>query len=129
MMRHNRRVSIRTIQVVVYALLLSLLASAPGWTLGTAIAHEFDHELRVIPSDAISHWDEHQQNDTASGNPDEITHQFLHAAGQAQSSYLGHPSLIIAPGGSAVPTQFISSFAPESVPDSPLRPPKIRFAS
>lgn len=129
MMRHNRRVSIRAVQVVVYALLVSLLASAPGWTLGTAIAHELDHELRVVSPAAISHWDAHAQNGSATGDLDETSHQFLHAAGQAQSSYLGHPALVFAPGGGALPTLFISSFAPESVPDSPLRPPKTRFAS
>ncbi|HEX8875065.1 MAG TPA: hypothetical protein VF780_10600 [Nitrosospira sp.] len=120
----NRR---RHIYSVVFALLFSMLTNAFGWAFnGEVFAHELDHEHHVLSLDPTAHLEAHQHaaiNDE--GHLDAATHLCLHAAGQYQPFFFTAPLLVPASAGAEVLSAFISIAISESVPDSPLHPPRL----
>ena len=115
----------------IFALLVSMLTNAFGWAFnGEVFAHELDHEHHVLSLDPTAHLEAHQHaliNDE--GHLDAATHLCLHAAGQYQPFFFTAPLFIPASAGAEVLSAFVSIAFPESVPDSPLHPPRNTFAS
>ncbi len=115
----------------IFALLVSILTNAFGWAFnGEVFAHELDHEHHVLSLDPTAHLEAHQHaliNDE--GHLDAATHLCLHAAGQYQPFFFTPPPFVAASVGAEVLSTFVSIAFPESVPDSPLRPPRNTFAS
>jgi hypothetical protein len=114
------------IYFVVFALLASMLTNAFGWAFnGEVFAHELDHKHHVLSLDPTAHLEAHQRAITNDdGHLDAATHLCLHAAGQYQPFFFTSPLLVPASIGMDVLAVFVSSTAPESIPDSPLHPPR-----
>jgi hypothetical protein len=121
----------RHVYAMMFALLVSMLTNAFGWAFnGEVFAHELDHEHHVLSLDPAAHLEAHQNAvATDEGHLDAATHLCLHAAGQYQPFFFTAPPLVPASDGTEVPSVFISNTFPESVPDSPLHPPRNTFAS
>ena len=104
-------------------------AFASGFN-GEVFAHEIDHEHHVLSIDPTAHLEAHQHATINNeGHMDAATHLSLHAAGQYQPFFFTTPPLVPASISTEVPTTFLPVAIPESIPDSPLRPPRISFAS
>ena len=58
------------------------------------------------------------------GHLDAATHLCLHAAGQYQPFFFTAPLIVPASIGMEVLALFVSDIIPESIPDSPLHPPR-----
>jgi hypothetical protein len=73
----------------------------------------------------MAHLEAHQHalNDDK-GHPDAATHLCLHAAGQYQPFVLTAPLMVAASTAEEVITGFVTVPIPESIPDSPLHPPR-----
>ncbi|WP_227869225.1 hypothetical protein [Nitrosospira lacus] len=121
----------RCIYSVMLLLFVSMLTNAFGWAFnGEVFAHELDHEHHVLSLDPTAHLEAHHHaalNDE--GHLDAATHLCLHAAGQYQPFFFTSPPRVPASTGAEVLTSFISLIVPESIPDSPLHPPKHGFTS
>jgi hypothetical protein len=120
----------RRIHSVMFALLISMLTNAFGWAFnGEVFAHELDHEHHVLSVDPAAHLEAHQRavrNDE--GHLDAATHLCLHAAGQYQPFFFTSPPHVPPCLGMQVLHVFVPVTVPESIPDSPLHPPKNSFA-
>ncbi|WP_090829228.1 hypothetical protein [Nitrosovibrio tenuis] len=116
---------------VVFALFISMLTNSFGWAFnGEVFAHELDHEHHVLSLDPTAHLEAHQHAVARDdGHLDAATHLCLHAAGQYQPFFFTAPPLVPASANVQVLSTFVSVLVPESVPDSPLHPPRINFAS
>lgn len=116
---------------VMLVLLVSMLTNAFGWAFnGEVFAHELDHEHHVLSSDPAAHLEAHHRdvfNDE--GHLDAATHLCLHAAGQYQPFFFTAPPLVPASLGTEILIVFVSVTIPESIPDSPLHPPRNTLAS
>lgn len=114
------------INSIMFLLLISMMTNAFGWAFnGEVFAHELDHEHHLLSLDPAAHLEAHQQaaiNDE--GHMDAATHLCLHAAGQYQPFFFVLPPLVPAAVGAESPIVFLPAIAPESIPDSPLHPPK-----
>ena len=122
----------RHVYAMMFALLaVSMLTNAFGWAFnGEVFAHELDHEHHVLSLDPAAHLEAHQSAvATDEGHLDAATHLCLHAAGQYQPFFFTAPPLVPAADGTEVPSVFVSNTFPESVPDSPLHPPRNTSAS
>ncbi|HET7062481.1 MAG TPA: hypothetical protein VFI43_09915 [Nitrosospira sp.] len=121
----------RHIYSVMFALLVSMLTNAFGWAFnGEVFAHELDHEHHVLSLDPATHLEAHQRavrNDE--GHLDAATHLCLHAAGQYQPFFFTAPPRVPPSLGMEVLHVFVSVAIPESIPDSPLHPPRSIFQS
>ena len=119
------------IQPVIFALVVTMLTNAFVWAFnGEVFAHELDHKHHVLSLDPAAHLEVHRQaviNDAE--HLDSAIHLCLHAAGQYQPFFFTVPPLVPASMGIEALTQFISLTVPESIPDSPLHPPRNAFAS
>jgi hypothetical protein len=119
----------RHIYSIIFVLLVSMLTNAFGWAFnGEVFAHELDHEHHVLSLDPTTHLEAHQHaalNDE--DHLDAATHLCLHAAGQYQPFFFTAPPLVPPSAGAEALTAFISLIVPESIPDSPLHPPKHDF--
>jgi hypothetical protein len=116
---------------VMLILFVTMLTNAFSWAFnGEVFAHELDHEHHVLSLDPAAHLEAHQHaaiNDD--GHLDAATHLCLHAAGQYQPFFFTPPLIVPASTGMEGLTLFISVIVPESIPDSPLHPPRNTFAS
>lgn len=116
----------RHINSIMLLLLISMMTNAFGWAFnGEVFAHELDHEHHLLSLDPTAHLEAHQRaasNDE--GHMDSATHLCLHAAGQYQPFFFIPPPLVPAVVGAESPIAFLSVIVPESIPDSPLHPPK-----
>src|SRR5687768_3841331 len=124
----NKRRHIRSTMLVLF---VCILTNAFGWAFnGEVFAHELDHEHHLLSLDPATHLEAHQQaaiNDE--GHMDAATHLCLHAAGQYQPFFFMPPLIVPALGAMEVLMVFVSANIPDSVLDSPLRPPRnIPFA-
>jgi hypothetical protein len=121
----------RHIYSVMLILFVTMLTNAFRWAFnGEVFAHELDHEHHVLSLDPAAHLEAHQHaaiNDD--GHLDAATHLCLHAAGQYQPFFFTPPLIVPASTGMEGLTLFISVIVPESIPDSPLHPPRNTFAS
>jgi hypothetical protein len=111
---------------ILLMLFVTLLTNAFAWGFnGEVFAHELDHEHHLLSLDPTTHLEAHQHaaiNDE--GHMDAATHLCLHAAGQYQPFFFIPPPLVPAAVGAESPIIFLSVIVPESIPDSPLHPPK-----
>lgn len=117
------------LQSVIFALLVAMLTNAFGWAFnGEVFAHELDHEHHALSLDPIALLEAHEHevaNDV--DHPDAAINLCLHAAGQYQPFFLT-PLLIVPPStGASVLAVFVSAIIPDSIPGSPLRPPRNTF--
>ena len=121
----------RHIYSVMLILFVTMLTNAFSWAFnGEVFAHELDHEHHVLSLDPAAHLEAHQHaaiNDD--GHLDAATHLCLHAAGQYQPFFFTPPLIVLTSTGMEGLTLFISVIVPESIPDSPLHPPRNTFAS
>lgn len=116
---------------VMLVLFVSMMTNAFGWAFnGEVFAHELDHEHHVLSLDPAAHLEAHHHavlNDD--GHLDAATHMCLHAAGQYQPFFFTPPLIVPASIGMEVLAVFVSVVIPESIPDSPLHPPRSIFSS
>lgn len=121
----------RHLYPVMLVLFVSLLTNAFGWAFnGEVFAHELDHEHHVLSLDPTAHLEAHQHaaiNDD--GHLDAATHLCLHAAGQYQPFFFTPLPFVPASIGEDALIVFVPVLTPESIPDSPLHPPRNNFAS
>lgn len=121
----------RHIYSVMLVLFVSMLTNAFSWAFnGEVFAHELDHEHHVLSLDPAAHLEAHQHaaiNDA--GHLDAATHLCLHAAGQYQPFFFISPPFVPASVGVEALIIFVPVTVPESIPDSPLHPPRNNFAS
>jgi hypothetical protein len=119
----NKRRHIHSIMLVLF---VCILTNAFSWAFnGEVFAHELDHEHHVLSLDPAAHLEAHHHaaiNDD--GHMDAATHLCLHAAGQYQPFFLTAPLIVPASIGLEVLALFVSDIIPESIPDSPLHPPR-----
>lgn len=120
----------RLIQPVVFTLLVAILTAAFGWAFnGEVFTHELEHENPPILSRDLG---TNQQGASLSSDGDSrfldvIPHFCLHVCGQYPIS---STTVLLVPAsiGREVLAVFIPVTVPESIPDSPLHPPKNSFA-
>ena len=116
----------RHIYPVMFVLFVSMMTNAFSWAFnGEVFAHELDHEHHVLSLDPAAHLEAHQHaaiNDD--GHLDAATHLCLHAAGQYQPFFFTAPLTVPVSTGREALMVFISATVPESVPESPLHPPR-----
>jgi hypothetical protein len=116
----------RHIHAVMLVLFVTMMTNAFSWAFnGEVFAHELDHEHHVLSLDPTAHLEAHQHaaiNDE--GHLDAATHLCLHAAGQYQPFFFTAPLTVPAFTGMEVPGVFVSAIVPESIPESPLHPPR-----
>jgi hypothetical protein len=140
----------RYLHHVIFALLVGILTNACGWAFNADVfAHELDHAHHVLSLDPASHLHAHHEahhheahhheahhheaHQQAEANDDDhldaATHLTLHATGQYQPFYFMPPLIVPASGAVEVLTVFVPANISDSVPDSPLHPPRnILFA-
>ncbi|MDP1558858.1 MAG: hypothetical protein Q8K59_04755 [Nitrosomonas sp.] len=114
------------INSVIVLLFVSLLTNAFGWTFhGEAFAQGLDDHQYTLSFTPVKEVELRQHNDmTDDKNLDFITHLCLHAAGQYQPFYFTLPPLLPAADGKEILAVFFPVTVPESVLDSPFRPPR-----
>lgn len=116
-----------TINSVILIFFVSMLTNTLGWSFNDKVfAHELDHHYHatLFSADPQKHLDLHHALGD-NGELDAATHLCLHAAGQYQPFFLNTSFLIMASVSEAEAlTVFVSKIIPESIPDSPFRPPK-----
>lgn len=119
----NKRRHIHSTMLVLF---VCILTNAFGWAFnGEVFAHELDHEHHVLSLDPAAHLEAHQHAGiNEDGHMDAATHLCLHAAGQYQPFFLTAPLIVPASVGIEVLALFVSDIIPESIPDSPLHPPR-----
>lgn len=117
---------------VAITLLVCMMANILGWSFnGEVFSHELDHghHAHHLAPDPSSHLAAHHDTLTDDDHLDAATHLSLHAAGQYQPFFFAsHPSPAPAFAGAHVLAAFVSPFIPESIPESPLRPPRFNSA-
>jgi hypothetical protein len=111
---------------VVFALLVGILANACGWAFNAQIVgHELDHAHHALSLDPAVHLDAHHH---AEGNDDDhmdaATHLYLHAVGQYQPFFFMPPLIVPASSAIEILMAFVFANIPDSILDSPLRPPR-----
>lgn len=108
-----------------------MLTSAFGWAFdGAGVAHEIDHERRVVALHPAAHLDLHDQAPPdGEADLDAATHLYLHAVGHVQPFCVSIDLPAIVGAGSEVRTVFVPAFVPESIRDPLLRPPRSTLAS
>ena len=116
----------RNVYFVMLMLFVSMMTNALSWAFnGEVFAHELDHAHHILSLDPTAHLEAHERasrNDE--GHLDAATHLCLHAAGQYQPFFLTAPLIVAASTAKEVITGFIAVIIPESIPDSPLHPPR-----
>lgn len=124
----NKRRNIHSVMLILF---VCMMTNAFGWAFnGEVFAHELDHEHHVLSLDPAAHLEAHQHaalNDES--HLDAATHFCLHAAGQYQPFFLTAPLSVPTSTGVEVLSGFVAIAIAESVPDSPLRPPRSIFSS
>ena len=121
----------RFIHPAIFVLYVSILTNAFGWAFnGEVFAHELDHVHHALSLDPTAHLEAHQRAVASGEGPlDAATHLCLHASGQCQPFFFTAPLLVPAVTGIEALAKFVPVIVPESIPDSPLRPPRNILAS
>ena len=125
----NKVMHRRNVYFFMLMLFVSMMTNALSWAFnGEVFAHELDHAHHILSLDPSAHLEAHQRalrNDE--GHLDAATHLCLHAAGQYQPFFLTAPLMVAASTAKEVITGFVTVIIPESIPDSPLHPPRRIF--
>ena len=118
------------IRPVVLVLFVTMLTTGLGWAFnGEVFAHELDRKHHAISLNPIELLEAHEHEAASnSEHLDAAINLCVHAAGQYQPFFFTTPPLVPASIGVEALTRFVSLTVPESIPDSPLHPPKKRFA-
>lgn len=121
----------RLIQPVIFALLVAMLTTGFGWAFnGEVFAHELDRKHHTLSLDPVALQEAHELEASHDGkHVDAAIDLCLHAAGQYQPFFFTIPPLVPASMAMEASTRFVLVAVPESIPDSPLHPPKNSFAS
>lgn len=121
----------RLIHPIMLVLLVSMLTSSLSWAFnGEMVAHELDHQHDVLSIDPMAHLEAHQHNSSKGDSElDSITHLSLHAFGQYSPFFYNAALLVPAFIGTDLLSVFVPVNVPESIPDSPLHPPRNAFVS
>lgn len=110
------------------ALLLLVTVTAGGfaWAFSAqAVAHERDHLVNGAVHTLDLHQSAHVQADAgASIVIDDTTHNILHLVAALALPFLSAGFSFASPPGDSEVHEFVADFVPESVKDSPLRPPQ-----
>ena len=118
------------IQPVVLVLFVTILTTGFGWAFnGEVFAHEVDRKHHALSLDPVALLEAHEHE--AASNSDHLDAAInlcVHAAGQYQPFFFTSPPLVPPSIGMEALTRFVSIPVPESIPDSPLHPPKNSFA-
>lgn len=123
----------RLFQPVIFVLLVAILTTAFGWAFnGEIFTHDLEHEHHVLSRDPAAHLEAHRHDSASFSDGDSrfldvIPHLCLQVCGQypiSSTTTLLVPVSI----GREVLAVFVPVTVPESVPDSPLHPPKNSFA-
>lgn len=112
---------------IIVMLVVCMLANGLSLSFrGEVFAHELDHIRQALSANPATHLEMHRNNVSWEGvDLDAATHLCLHSAGQFQPFFFHSlPSLPKQTAAEAV-TVFISDFLPETIPDQPLRPPRV----
>lgn len=112
---------------VILIFLVSMLTNTLGWSFNDKVfAHELDHHYHaaLFTADPQKHLDLHHALGD-SGELDAATHLCLHAAGQYQPFFVNASlSILASVAETEILMVFVSDIIPESIPDSPFRPPR-----
>ena len=121
----------RLIQSVIFTLLVAMLTTGFGWAFnGEVFAHELDRKHHALSLDPVALQEAHELEASHDGkHVDAAIDLCLQAAGQYQPFFFTSPPLVPASTGTETLTLFVAVTVPESIPDSPLHPPKNSFAS
>lgn len=114
------------INSVIMALFSSLLTNAFGWAFhGEAFTHELDDHRYTLSFAQTEDIQYHRHDKIADDkNLDVVTHLCLHAAGQYQPFYFTLPPSLPTADGKEILAVFFPVTFPESILDSPFRPPR-----
>jgi hypothetical protein len=114
------------IQPVIFALLVAILTTGLGWAFnGEIFAHELDRKHHALSLNPVALLEAHEHEVANNGeHVDAAINLCLHTAGQYQPFFLMFPPLVPISLGMETLALFISIPFPESIPDSPLHPPK-----
>ncbi|KIO48709.1 hypothetical protein [Nitrosospira sp. NpAV] len=120
----------RFVQPIIFALFVTMLTTGFGWAFnGEVFAHELDRKHHALSIDPVALQEAHELEAFSDGaHVDAAIDLCLQAAGQYQPFFFTVPPLVPASIGMEALTLFVSVIVPESIPDSPLHPPKTSFA-
>ncbi len=121
----------RLIYPIMLVLFVSMTTNAFSWAFnGEIFAHELDHRHHVLSVDPMAHLEAHHHTSSSGESElDAATHLSLHAFGQYSPFFSHAPLLVPASLDREVLSVFVPVNVPESIPDSPLHPPRYTFAS
>ena len=107
-----------------------MLTTGFGWAFnGEVFAHELDRKHHALSLDPVALQQAHEFEASHDGkHVDAAIDLCLHAAGQYQPFFFTVPPLVPASLGMEAMTLFVPVIVPESIPESPLHPPKTSFA-
>lgn len=116
---------------LIVMLVVSILTNGLSLSFrGEVFAHELDHARHAFSADPATHLEMHRNNVSWDGvELDAATHLCLHSAGQYQPFFFNSLPSVAVQNITEVMTVFISEAVPETIPDLPLRPPRIIFSS
>jgi hypothetical protein len=108
-----------------------MLTTGFGWAFnGEVFAHELDRKHHTLSLDPVALQEAHELEASNDGkHVDAAIDLCLHAAGQYQPFFFTIPPLVPASMGMEALTLLVPITVPESIPDSPLHPPRNTFAS
>lgn len=112
---------------ILFMLIVSILTNGLSLSFrGEVFAHELDHVRQSLSADPATHLELHRNNVSWEDvDLDAATHLCLHSAGQYQPFFFHSFPLIPDVMVTEVMAAFVSSFIPETIPDLPLRPPRV----
>lgn len=120
----------RLLQPVVLALFVTMLMTGFGWAFnGEVFAHELDRKHHAFSLDPVALLEAHEHEAVSnSEHLDAAINLCVHTAGQYQPFFFVSPPHVPASVGEESLIVFLPVIVPESIPDSPLHPPKNSFA-
>lgn len=121
----------RFCQSIIFALMVAILTTGFGWAFnGEVFAHELDREHHILSSDRTALVEEHEFDVFIDSNHlDAAIDLCLHSAGQYQPFFFTSLPLVPEFIGEETLSAFIFTPLSESIPDSPLHPPRNTFTS
>jgi hypothetical protein len=121
----------RFCQLTVSALMVAILTTGFGWAFnGEVFAHELDRKHHTLSADRTALVEAHELDViTDSEHVDAAIDLCLHAAGQYQPFFFTSLPLVPVVIGEETLSAFIFIPLSESIPDSPLHPPRNTFSS
>ena len=121
----------RLIRPVIFALFVTILTTGFGWAFnGEVFAHELDRKHHALSIDPVALQEAHElEAFRDSKHVDAAIDLCLQAAGQYQPFFFTVPPLVPASIAMEALTRFVAVPVPESIPDSPLHPPRNNYAS